>query len=68
MSAAGDNVGMDIDLDKVPTRQENMLPYEILLSESQERMLVVVAKGKEQIVKDIFDKWDLHAEGNRCSD
>jgi len=62
MSAAGDNVGMDIDLDKVPTRQENMLPYEILLSESQERMLVVVAKGKEQIVKDIFDKWDLHAE------
>ncbi|MFT6921542.1 MAG: phosphoribosylformylglycinamidine synthase II [Crocinitomicaceae bacterium] len=62
MSAAGDNVGMDIDLDKVPTRQENMLPYEILLSESQERMLVVVAKGKEQVVKDIFDKWDLHAE------
>ena len=53
---------MDLDLDKVPTRQENMLPYEILLSESQERMLVVVAKGKEQIVKDIFDKWDLHAE------
>ncbi|MDG1741836.1 MAG: phosphoribosylformylglycinamidine synthase subunit PurL [Crocinitomicaceae bacterium] len=62
MSAAGENVGMDIDLDKVPTRQENMLPYEILLSESQERMLVVVAKGKEQVVKDIFDKWDLHAE------
>jgi len=62
MSASGENVGMDIDLDKVPTRQENMLPYEILLSESQERMLVVVAKGKEQVVKDIFDKWDLHAE------
>lgn len=61
MSAAG-GVGMDIDLDKVPTRQENMLPYEILLSESQERMLVVVHKGKEKIVKDIFDKWDLHAE------
>jgi phosphoribosylformylglycinamidine synthase II len=61
MSAAGD-VGMEIDLDKVPTRQLNMLPYEILLSESQERMLVVVQKGKEQIVKDIFDKWDLHAE------
>ena len=61
MSAAGE-VGMEIDLDKVPTRQENMLPYEILLSESQERMLVVVQKGKEQIVKDIFDKWDLHAE------
>ncbi|MFM7636908.1 MAG: phosphoribosylformylglycinamidine synthase subunit PurL, partial [Crocinitomicaceae bacterium] len=61
MSAAG-NVGMEIHLDKVPTRQENMLPYEILLSESQERMLVVVQKGKEQVVKSIFDKWDLHAE------
>ena len=61
MSAAG-NVGMEIYLDRVPTRQDNMLPYEILLSESQERMLVVVQKGKEQIVKDIFDKWDLHAE------
>ncbi len=61
MSAAG-NVGMDIFLDKVPTRQENMLPYEILLSESQERMLVVVKKGKESIVKEIFTKWDLHAE------
>ena len=53
---------MDIHLDRVPTRQENMFPFEILLSESQERMLVVVQKGKEQIVKDIFDKWDLHAE------
>lgn len=62
MSAAGENVGMDIDLDKVPTRQDNMQPYEILLSESQERMLIVVQKGKEKIVKDIFDKWDLHAE------
>ena len=61
MSAAG-GVGMEINLDKVPTRQENMLPYEILLSESQERMLVVVQKGKEHVVKSIFDKWDLHAE------
>jgi phosphoribosylformylglycinamidine synthase II len=61
MSAAG-NVGMEIYLDKVPTRQDHMLPYEILLSESQERMLVVVQKGKESIVKRIFDKWDLHAE------
>jgi phosphoribosylformylglycinamidine synthase subunit PurL len=60
--SAGGGVGMDIHLDKVPTRQENMLPYEILLSESQERMLVVVQKGKEEIVKRIFDKWDLHAE------
>lgn len=61
MSAAG-GVGMDIYLDKVPTRQENMLPYEILLSESQERMLVVIQKGEEAKVKAIFDKWDLHAE------
>ncbi|MGC6433008.1 MAG: phosphoribosylformylglycinamidine synthase subunit PurL [Crocinitomicaceae bacterium] len=60
--SAGGGVGMDIYLDKVPTRQENMLPFEILLSESQERMLVVVQAGKEQVVKDIFDKWDLHAE------
>lgn len=60
--SAGGNVGMDIHLDRVPTRQENMLPYEILLSESQERMLVVVNKGQEDVVKRIFDKWDLHAE------
>lgn len=61
MSAAGDNVGMDIDLSKVPTRQDNMKAWEILLSESQERMLVVIEKGKEHIVEGIFDKWDLHA-------
>jgi phosphoribosylformylglycinamidine synthase len=60
--SAGGGVGMDIHLDRVPTRQENMLPYEILLSESQERMLVVVEKGKEDLVHTIFDKWDLHAE------
>ncbi|NNC83178.1 MAG: phosphoribosylformylglycinamidine synthase subunit PurL [Flavobacteriales bacterium] len=53
--------GMEIHLDKVPTRQSDMKPYEILLSESQERMLVVVHKGKEQVVEDIFDKWDLNA-------
>lgn len=61
MSAAG-GVGMDIDLDKVPLRQSDMQPFEILLSESQERMLVVVAKGQEAVVEGIFDKWDLHAE------
>jgi phosphoribosylformylglycinamidine synthase len=60
--SAGGGVGMEINLDKVPTRQENMLPYEILLSESQERMLVVIKKGQEEVVKRIFDKWDLHAE------
>ena len=61
MSAAG-GYGMDIWLDKVPTRQENMKDWEILLSESQERMLIVVEKGKESIVHDIFDKWDLSSE------
>ncbi|MEY4329387.1 MAG: hypothetical protein RL609_135, partial [Bacteroidota bacterium] len=59
--SAGGKVGMDIFLDKVPTRQEGMLPFEILLSESQERMLVVIEKGQEEKVKAIFDKWDLHA-------
>jgi len=61
MSAAGKH-GMDLWLEKVPTRQENMKDWEILLSESQERMLVVVEKGKEYVVKKIFDKWDLSCE------
>ena len=61
MSAAGKH-GMDLWLDKVPTRQEDMKDWEILLSESQERMLVVVHKGKEDIVNAIFDKWDLSCE------
>jgi phosphoribosylformylglycinamidine synthase II len=61
MSAKGE-AGMEIWLDKVPTRQENMLPFEILLSESQERMLVVIKKGKETDIKRIFDKWDLNCE------
>lgn len=59
MSAKGE-VGMDIYLDKVPTRQPNMKPFEILLSESQERMLVVIEKGKEKSALDIFQKWDLN--------
>jgi phosphoribosylformylglycinamidine synthase II len=59
--SAGGGVGMDIHLDLVPTRQEGMVPFEILLSESQERMLIVVKKGKEKIVNQIFEKWDLHA-------
>lgn len=58
MSAKGEH-GMDIWLEKVPTRQANMQPFEILLSESQERMLIVVEKGKEDIVLSIFEKWDL---------
>ncbi|QJD79063.1 phosphoribosylformylglycinamidine synthase subunit PurL [Spirosoma rhododendri] len=59
MSAKGEH-GMIIDLDKVPTRQPNMAPFEILLSESQERMLVVIEKGKEDVIQGIFDKWDLN--------
>ncbi|MDR3287353.1 MAG: phosphoribosylformylglycinamidine synthase subunit PurL [Prevotellaceae bacterium] len=51
--------GMKVYLDKVPLRQKNIEAWEILLSESQERMLVVVEKGKEKIVEDIFKKWDL---------
>ncbi len=53
--------GMKIDLDKVPAREEGMTAYELLLSESQERMLVVVEKGREQEVIDVYEKWDLHA-------
>jgi phosphoribosylformylglycinamidine synthase len=59
--SAGGSVGMDIHLDKVPTRQAGMQPFEILLSESQERMLIVVKKGQEEVVNRIFDKWDLNA-------
>jgi phosphoribosylformylglycinamidine synthase II len=61
MSAKGEH-GMIIHLDKVPTRQKNMKAWEMLLSESQERMLVVVKKGHEKTVTDIFDKWDIHCE------
>ena len=53
---------MRIDLDKVPFRQQNMEAWEILLSESQERMLVCVEKGKEAAVEAIFDKWDLNCK------
>jgi len=58
MSAKG-KAGMKIHLDKVPTRQKDMKAWELLLSESQERMLLVVQKGKEEAVLKIFDKWDL---------
>ncbi len=59
MSAKGEH-GMIIHLDKVPTRQKDMKPWEMLLSESQERMLIVVKKGREAEVQKIFDKWDIH--------
>ena len=58
MSAKG-KAGMRIDLDKVPARQQNMKAWELLLSESQERMLMVVEKGKENLITAIFEKWDL---------
>ena len=61
MAARGD-VGVTIDVTKVPVREEHMTPYEILLSESQERMLVVARKGREDAVRDILARWDLAAE------
>jgi phosphoribosylformylglycinamidine synthase len=60
MSAKGES-GMIIQLEKVPQRESGMTPYEIMLSESQERMLMVVSKGREEEIKAIFEKWDLHA-------
>ncbi|MBK7110176.1 MAG: phosphoribosylformylglycinamidine synthase subunit PurL [Bacteroidetes bacterium] len=60
MSAKGEH-GMKIYLDRVPTRQQHMKAWEILLSESQERMLVVVEKGREKEIESVFEKWDLHA-------
>jgi phosphoribosylformylglycinamidine synthase II len=59
MSAKGEH-GMVIWLDKVPTRQDHMKSWEILLSESQERMLIVAHKGREKEVLDVFEKWDLN--------
>ena len=61
MAARGD-VGVTIDVTKMPVREEGMTPYEILLSESQERMLVVAKRGHEAQVKEILAKWDLSAE------
>ena len=61
MSAKGTS-GMKINLDKVPLRESGMTAYEIMLSESQERMLCCVKKGYEDRVKGVFEKWDLHCE------
>ncbi|MFZ4543167.1 MAG: phosphoribosylformylglycinamidine synthase subunit PurL [Saprospiraceae bacterium] len=60
--SAKSGTGMRINLDKVPTRQQGMKPFEILLSESQERMLIVAKKGQEHKLLEIFDKWDLECE------
>src|SRR6185369_16979706 len=54
-------VGIEIDVAKVPQREAGMVPYEIMLSESQERMLLIVKRGREQEVERVFEKWDLHA-------
>lgn len=59
MTAKGEQ-GLLVDLDKVPAREDGMTAYELLLSESQERMLIVAEKGREQEVIDIYEKWDLH--------
>jgi phosphoribosylformylglycinamidine synthase len=68
-TAARAGTGIEIDLAKVPQRATNMTPYEIMLSESQERMLIIVHKGREEEVKRIFDKWDLPwAEIGRVTD
>ncbi len=58
-TSAKGGVGMRIDLDKVPMRQANMKAWELLLSESQERMLMIVKKGREKEVLEVFEKWDL---------
>ncbi len=58
-TASRGGTGVEIDLAKVPQRETGMTPYETLLSESQERMLIIVKKGHEQTVVDIFEKWDL---------
>ena len=57
--ASKGGLGIELELDKVPCREENMTPYEMMLSESQERMLIILEDGKENAAKKIFDKWDL---------
>ena len=57
--ASKGSLGVELDLDKVPCREENMTPYEMMLSESQERMLIILEDGNEKKAKKIFDKWDL---------
>ena len=58
MASKGE-LGIELELDKIPCREENMTPYEMMLSESQERMLIILEDGKEAHAKKIFDKWDL---------
>tara|TARA_Y100000591_G_scaffold225041_1_gene196179 strand:+ start:1775 stop:3955 length:2181 start_codon:yes stop_codon:yes gene_type:complete len=58
--ASKGSLGIELELDKIPCREENMTPYEMMLSESQERMLIILEDGKENYAKKIFDKWDLN--------
>src|SRR5205814_10659504 len=68
-TASRGGTGIEIDLAKVPKREPGMTPYEILLSESQERMLIIAKRGKEKVVREIFDKWDVPwAEIGRVTD
>ncbi|MBA2743321.1 MAG: phosphoribosylformylglycinamidine synthase subunit PurL, partial [Chthoniobacterales bacterium] len=68
-TASRGGTGVEIDLAKVPKRERGMTPYEILLSESQERMLIIAKHGQEQVVRDVFDKWDVPcAEIGRVTD
>jgi phosphoribosylformylglycinamidine synthase len=60
-TASRGGAGIEIELDQVPQREEGMNSYEIMLSESQERMLVIVQKGRESEIEEVFAKWDLHA-------
>ena len=62
-TASRGSSGVEIDLAKVPQREPGMTPYEILLSESQERMLIIAKRGQENVVREIFDKWDV-----RCAE
>src|SRR5256884_3780636 len=68
-TARRDGTGIEIDLAKVPKREPGMTPFEILLSESQERMLIIAQRGKENVVPEVFDKWDVPwAEIGRVTD
>jgi phosphoribosylformylglycinamidine synthase subunit PurL len=68
-TASRGGTGIEIDLAKVPKREPGMTPYETLLSESQERMLIIAKRGKENVVREIFDKWDVPwAEIGRVTD
>ena len=58
-TASRGNSGIEIDLDLVPQRETGMNSYEIMLSESQERMLVIVNRGRERELEEVFEKWDL---------